>query len=273
MLDLEFIPTGDANSAIEDCFFDDSDPSSERTPDSENCPVIELPVSRQDKPKKTAVAYIRVSTEDQNLGPGAQRDSIQQWADREGVQIIAWFDDHGVSGAAALDQRPELASALSAISAEKADMLIVAKRDRLARDALLAGFLEKEVARSGATIISAAGEGNGDAPQDKLMRQIIDAFSQYEREIIRARTKNAIAQKRKLGEHHGNAPWGMRLRGPKLIAHAGEQAISNRVHQLRAQGVTIRQIVAELEASGVTSPRTDNPVGKSTVETILKQAS
>ena len=45
-----------------------------------------------------AVGYVRVSTDDQNLGPQAQRAAIESWAAREGVQVAAWHVDQGVSG-------------------------------------------------------------------------------------------------------------------------------------------------------------------------------
>ena len=45
-----------------------------------------------------AVAYLRVSTEDQALGPEAQRAAIEAWAARQGVQVLSWHLDQGVGG-------------------------------------------------------------------------------------------------------------------------------------------------------------------------------
>jgi hypothetical protein len=80
---------------------------------------------------KAAVAYLRVSTEDQQLGPEAQRAAIEAWAAREGVQVVAWHLDQGVSGGADVEDRPGLVAALRV---ERAGILLVAKRDRLARE-------------------------------------------------------------------------------------------------------------------------------------------
>ena len=52
-----------------------------------------------------AVAYIRVSTGDQNLGPEAQADAIRRYCDAHGLALAETHTDHGVSGAAALDAR------------------------------------------------------------------------------------------------------------------------------------------------------------------------
>ena len=53
------------------------------------------------------MAYIRVSTEDQALGPEAQRAAIENWAARQGVQVLSWHIDQGVGGAPEGPQRFE----------------------------------------------------------------------------------------------------------------------------------------------------------------------
>src|SRR5260370_30004876 len=58
-----------------------------------------------------AVAYVRVSTEEQNLGPEAQRAAIGAWAERHGVRIAATFEDR-LSGGTAPEDRPGLVAAL-----------------------------------------------------------------------------------------------------------------------------------------------------------------
>lgn len=42
---------------------------------------------------KAAVGYLRVSTDEQNLGPEAQRAAILAWALRNGVTVVAWCSD------------------------------------------------------------------------------------------------------------------------------------------------------------------------------------
>jgi len=83
---------------------------------------------------RVAVAYFRASTDDQHLSPDAQRAAVVAWAAREGVTVVSWHVDQGVSGAADLADRPALAAALGALCAHGAGLLVVAKRDRLARD-------------------------------------------------------------------------------------------------------------------------------------------
>lgn len=125
---------------------------------------------RQDKKKpdaRKAVAYVRVAAADQHVGPEAQRTAIEAWAGREGVTVISWHVDHGVSGLSDVDERPALVAALAELRAVAASLLVVAKRDRLARDVCIAARVERHVARLGARVVSADGVGNVDGPADR----------------------------------------------------------------------------------------------------------
>lgn len=89
------------------------------------------------KPKTSptiAVAYLRVSTDEQALGMEAQRAAMEAWAGREGVTIAAWCEDLGISGGADLEDRPGLVEALRLVRELRAGRLVAHKADRIARD-------------------------------------------------------------------------------------------------------------------------------------------
>jgi site-specific DNA recombinase len=201
---------------------------------------------------RIAVGYVRVSTDEQSLGPEAQRNALAKWATAQGVELVAVFEDH-VSGATPLDGRPGLLAALDALDAHGAGVLLVAKRDRLARDVMLAAMIDRLAERKGARILCADGAGNGEGPEAMLMRGMIDLFAQYERALIRARTRAALAVKRGRGERTGEVPLGFRAEGARLEADAGEQAAVSRVRDLRAQGLSHRAIAERLTAEGIQS--------------------
>lgn len=204
---------------------------------------------------KRAVVYLRVSTDEQHLGPDAQRAAIAAWAAREGVELVGEFCDLGVSGGAPLDRRPGLLAALAALEEHNAGALVVAKRDRLARDVMVAAMVEAAAARVGARVVSAAGEGTDGAegdPTGLLMRRLVDAFAEYERALIGARTKAALAVKRSRGEATGGAaPFGFTKVGGRLVADEAEQAIIAAAAEYRAAGLSLRQVAARLEARGL----------------------
>jgi DNA invertase Pin-like site-specific DNA recombinase len=67
------------------------------------------------------------------------------------------------------------------------------RKDRLGRDVVAVALVERLISRKGARLVSAAGEGtDSDDPTAILMRRIVDAFSEYERLLIGARTKAAL---------------------------------------------------------------------------------
>lgn len=204
------------------------------------------------------VAYLRVSTDEQassGLGLESQRESILRTSERLNVPILDYFTDEGISGSAGVEKRLGLMSAIETLN--KGDFLVVAKRDRIARDTMLSCWIEKEVQKRGARIISASGEGTeSDSPTDILMRRIIDAFSEYERQVIRARTKAALKAKRSRGEKTGGiVEYGFKLDsdGKTLIKDEFEQNVISEIVSMRKQGFKLQQIANHLDSQGIKS--------------------
>ena len=209
-----------------------------------------------------AIGYIRCSTDEQadsHAGLDAQRHAIEQHCQKNGLTLCNVFPDEGVSGAASLDKRPGLLDAIAAIT--KDSVLIVAKRDRLARDPIVSASVERLIGKKKARIISCAGEGTSDDDASSvLMRRMIDAFAEHERLIGKARTKAALHAKRRRGERAGRIPYGYQLaaatastarskKNGNPIAIEGipaQLAIVERIKAQRASGATLRSIAAQL---------------------------
>src|SRR3954454_14784867 len=83
-----------------------------------------------------AIGYVRVSTSEQadsGAGLAAQEHAIRTEAERRGWDLVEVFVDAGVSGRS-LTGREALAAALEAVEdGGRADVLVVAKLDRLSR--------------------------------------------------------------------------------------------------------------------------------------------
>jgi DNA invertase Pin-like site-specific DNA recombinase len=201
-----------------------------------------------------AVAYRRVSTVDQadsGLGLEAQQTVIAAAAARLNLDISETFTDAGLSGSLGLEHRPGLADALNAL--DRRDTLLVAKRDRIARDAFLAVLVEREVARKGARIISAAGEGTEtDDPAAVFTRRILDAVSELERALIASRTRAAMAEAKKRGQRVGCVPWGRSVSddGRTLVSNEDELLVLERIRWLRTRGFTLQGIAETLNHEG-----------------------
>jgi len=215
-------------------------------------------------------AYLRVSTDEQaerGLGLDAQLESITK---AFGAPVSV-FRDEGYSGKDS--NRPGLTEALETLHG--GDLLVVAKRDRLARDTFLSLWLEKEVKRRGARIASAAGEGTGsDDPTSVLMRTMVDAFATYERQVIGQRTKAALAQKKARGEHTGgDVPFGYDIDadGIHLVANLKEQEELRMIARLRRRGYPLRRICEKLESRGVQTKRGRSTWDPKTLSRIIER--
>lgn len=221
-----------------------------------------------------AIIYTRVSTADQSesgAGLAAQSAACATYAAKAGMNVIGTFTDAGISGAAGLDGRPGLMAAVAGL--RRGDALVIAKRDRLGRDQMAVLMIEKAVSRKGAAIVSADGVGNGDDPGSVFMKQVIDAAAVYERNLIKARTKAALAAKRKAGERTGEVPFGWRLDDAgRLIEDAVEQNVLAKIMACRAAGMSLRQIAAILTESKVATKKGGAAWKHTTIKSILARA-
>lgn len=220
-----------------------------------------------------AIGYLRASKDEQRLSPEAQRAAIESWATRNGVVVVAWHTDH-ICSVTEIEGRAGLVAALADLRTHGAGVLVVAKRDRIARDVVLATTIERAVVASGARLVSAAGEGTEtDDPSAQLMRGISDLFAQHERAMIRSRTRAALAIKKARGERVGSVTYGYRLAadGVQLIADEAEQATIAACRKAHANGLSYRAIVAELARQGFVG-RTGKALAVTQIGNILRAA-
>lgn len=222
-----------------------------------------------------AVIYRRVSTDEQaasGLGLDAQLEACQAWARRAGATVLGPFDDDGLTGAAPLDRRPALMDALCALG--RGDVLLVAKRDRLARGRSQIVAIEAAVEKRGARIASAAGEGtDSDAPSDVLLRLLVDAFAEYERLVIKARTRAALAAKARRGERVGQVPYGKRVApdGKTLEPDPAEADLERRILEHYAFARSYLIVARAMTEAGVPTKRGAAMWSPSTIRNIVRR--
>lgn len=212
--------------------------------------------------------YVRVSTEDQDLGTEAQKKAIL-----DKTKIDEFFEER-LSGATPLSKRPGLMDLIGRL--RKDDKVWVMKRDRLARDAVEAGMIIRLIQKRGAHLFSADGIGNGDDPANILIAQVIDAFAQYERAMISLRTQAALAVKRENGEKLGGpVPYGYTAvdRGgvKYLVEDSTQQTTICDMQDMRDAGMSLALIAETLNRSKVSPPSGLRWYGK-TVSRILQRA-
>ena len=193
--------------------------------------------------------YVRVSTDRQaELGVSleAQEAKIRAMATVRGVELEEVIVDGGES---AKDlNRPGVQRLLELVENERIDAVIVAKLDRLTRSVKdLSQMLELFEKRKVALISVAESLDTGSAA-GRLVITIMGAVSQWEREAIGERTRDALRHKRSQGQRVGNIAFGFRLApdGEHLEQNPTEQAALEEIRKLRSQGHSMRRIAAAL---------------------------
>lgn len=186
------------------------------------------------------IVYLRCSTGKQQasgLGIEAQREAVERYAARTGGVIVAEYTETE-SGAKA--DRPELALALAHCRKAKASLLI-ARLDRLSRSlSFVAQLLDANVEIRCADMPEA----------NRLLLQMLAVFSEHERQMIRDRTKAALAAAKARGVQLGKHG---KVLAAQNRAEAKRQAERLRPAIMLARGAgyrTLTQIAAYLAMHG-----------------------
>ena len=135
--------------------------------------------------------YIRVSDDDQN--EALQRDALNE----AGCQKI--YCDHGISGVKV--NRPALDKLLNKLT--NGDTLVVWKFDRLGRSTVHLLLLFDELRQRGVRFISTTQGIDTASFEGRIFFGQLALFAEYEREMIRQRTKAGMQAARRRGKHIG----------------------------------------------------------------------
>src|SRR5450759_3177442 len=207
-----------------------------------------------------AIGYVRASTDKQaehGVSLEAQVEKIRAMATVHDVELLDVLVDAGES-AKDLD-RPGMVRILDMVQSRAVGMVIVAKLDRLTRSVKDLAVLLEQFQRRGVSLVSVA--------------ESLVSVSQWEREAIGERTRDAMRHKKSKLEFVGNAPYGFRLAADKrhVEPEPGEQAILERIQRLRKGGKSLRGIADLLKRLDIRS-RQGSPWRHEYVARLLKAA-
>jgi DNA invertase Pin-like site-specific DNA recombinase len=150
------------------------------------------------------IGYARVSTNDQDTA--SQINALE----KAGCELI--FQEKASGGRW---DRPELHRLLGQL--RKGDVLVVWKLDRLSRSLKDLLTLMEKIDQVGAGFRSLTELIDTTSPGGRMMMQIVGTFAEFEREMLRERTKRGLDAARKQGRVGG--------RRPKLKAHQQREIV------------------------------------------------
>src|SRR5882724_12844963 len=204
------------------------------------------------------VVYCRVSTDkqaDRGVSLDAQQAKAKAYAELYDLDIVDVVIDAAAS--AKTLARPGLERALGLLKAGKADALLVVKLDRLTRSvADLGKLVERYFAPGKAALLSVGEQIDTRSAGGRLVLNVLASVSQWEREAVGERTSTAMQHKARQGEYTGGwAPYGRRVAmdGARLEPDPQEEATRAVARQLRARGLSLRAVAAELHTRGIRS--------------------
>jgi site-specific DNA recombinase len=205
-----------------------------------------------------AVGYVRVSTEkqaDTGVSLEAQTEKVRAMAVVQGVELVDVIVDAGESAKSL--HRPGMTRLLALVDAGAVQTVIIAKLDRLTRSVADLAELLKRFERRHVALVSVADALDTGTAAGRLVLNIMVSVSQWEREAIGERTRDALRHKGANGERVGTLPYGYRLdgSGERLEAEPAEQAVVGRIRGLRREGRSMRAIADELNARGCRTRR------------------
>ncbi|VGO17076.1 DNA-invertase hin [Pontiella desulfatans] len=182
--------------------------------------------------------YARTSTSDGKQNVETQLSLLRQYCSQRGFEIHKEYVDQ-MSGSS--DKRPEYLALLADAKKRHFSAVIVYRFDRFARSTkmLIEGL--EEFDHLGIDFISYSENIDTSSPMGKCMFQIISAFAELEKSVIRERVMSGLDRARKEGKTLGRPRVGFDV---------------SKALKLREEGLGVRRIAKQLGVSYGTVYRT-----------------
>jgi site-specific DNA recombinase len=160
------------------------------------------------------------------------------------------YDDGGISGATL--ERPGLQRLLGDVEAERIDVVVVYKIDRLSRALMDFAKLVEVFDRHNVTFVSVTQSFNTTTSMGRLTLNILLSFAQFEREVIGERIRDKFAASRKKGMWMGGyVPLGYELKDRKLLVNEAEASTVRMIFERFTKIGSATELVKRLRAENV----------------------
>ncbi len=184
----------------------------------------------------------------------AQRESCEAYIasqKTEGWLLVPdRYDDGGISGATL--ERPALQRLLADIEAQRVDVVVVYKIDRLSRALMDFSKLVEIFDRNNVTFVSVTQSFNTTTSMGRLTLNILLSFAQFEREVIGERIRDKFAASRKKGMWMGGfVPLGYDVKDRKLVVNKAEAATVRMIFERFIKIGSATELVQKLRAESV----------------------
>lgn len=217
-----------------------------------------------------AVIYARYSTTEQRTESiTAQLRACSLYAVKNDINILQEYTDEARSGTT--DDRPAFQRMIGDLKTKriKADLLLVHKLDRFARNRYDSVVYRRTLLKAGVRLI-AVDQPLDDSPESELLTTVLEGLNEYyilnlSREVMKGMKENAY-QARFNG---GTAPLGYDIVEGKYVINEDEAETIRLIFSMYSQGNNYRQIQDRLNALGCPTKR-GMKFGKNSLYEILR---
>jgi DNA invertase Pin-like site-specific DNA recombinase len=180
----------------------------------------------------------------------AQREACEAFIAsqrHEGWQAIAThYDDGGYSGGSM--ERPALKQLLADVAANKINVLVVYKVDRLTRSLADFSKIVETLDAKRVSFVSVTQQFNTTSSMGRLTLNVLLSFAQFEREVTGERIRDKIAASKKKGMWMGGlVPLGYDLEGRKLVPNPQEAELIGKILSLYLELGCVRKLAERLD--------------------------
>jgi len=202
-----------------------------------------------------AIGYIRVSTQgqaDEGVSLEAQRAKIQAWCQLNDAELVAVFEDAGLSGAS-MNGRDGLHAALKATG--KGMALVCYSISRIARSTRDMLEVADRLDKRGADLVSLTEKIDTTTAAGRMVFKMLAVLADFERDQIGERTKMALAHKRSIGEVYAPVPFGYEAIEGRLVTVKAEAKIVGEILRMRDAGASFASIAGAMNERGIEGKR------------------
>lgn len=202
-----------------------------------------------------AIGYVRVSTQgqaDEGVSLAAQRAKIEAWCALNDAELVAVFEDAGISGAS-MNGREGLHAALKATG--KAMALVTYSISRLARSTKDLLAIAETLRTRKAALVSVTEQIDTASAMGEFFFTVMGAIATLERKVAGERTKMALAHKKAEGAVYAATPFGFEAVEGRLVEVKREAKIVGEILRRRESGASLAEIAESLNAQGIEGKR------------------
>lgn len=227
------------------------------------------------------IGYIRVSTDEQDIGHAVQEHAIKAFCELYGHELTATVGDIGVSGGTPLEKRAGGRDLLKLLRAGEADGVITHQLDRLFRSIVDGVKTCDDFNQAGFELLTVHDKIDTSHPDGWAALAFRLVASEWERRKIGWRTTNAMTAKREAGECYGHPQYGLlaagevpegRKYGNRLFRDPATWPVRERIVAAYRSGTapTLRKLQAWVHEQRIAAPGGGRRWGLNTLSRLVK---